>query len=233
MIVHWSRSHSPPPRHRAEGVFREHAEAPERQDVLVGDAKPEGSRDRIAGQADPVELAQLAVTGTGEGDGLHVTVQLQRLAGRGIAKGRKEHDRPTGPGAEPHRPYGRRSSSRTAPIYHADQTPAALHDAAVVGGKDEGRSEVAIQLAHDVKECCAGRRVEVGRWLVREHQGGAASHRANHRHPLLLAARQLARTPAFESLDPRPRKELADTRATLLGVHALEEHREFRILEPP
>ena len=55
------------------------------------------------------------------------------------------------------------------------------------------RHAAALELAHDVENAAHELRIEGGGGLVEQHDLGLKRQRARNRHPLLLAARKLAR----------------------------------------
>src|SRR5262249_22281503 len=69
-------------------------------------------------------------------------------------------------------------------------------------------------------------------WLVEQQDSRLDHQRAGERHPLLLAARQLARMARGEGAEPDELERLADAPAALRPGHALHLEAERHVLRP-
>jgi hypothetical protein len=78
-------------------------------------------------------------------------------------------------------------------IGEADDAVGVFQQALVVGGEDEGKAEPAIEVMHQVDQLCGIARIQVGRGLIGQHQGGPMDNCARHRDPLTFAAREQVR----------------------------------------
>src|ERR1700750_2779165 len=65
-----------------------------------------------------------------------------------------------------------------------------LQQPLIVGGKEEGETEAAIEVAHQVDQLRRVTRVQVGGWLVGQHQRGTMHDGARHGHALAFATRE-------------------------------------------
>ena len=75
------------------------------------------------------------------------------------------------------------------------------------------------------------RRVEIGQRLVEQQQMGPLDERASERHALLLAARELRRTPVEERVDSHQRSGFPRPRLRFRAIDLLEPQREHDVLE--
>src|SRR6516164_1307326 len=108
------------------------------------------------------------------------------------------------------------TSDRIDPPTHQAERP--LHrrrQPVVVGGDDQGRATLRVELQEELMDTLTGLRVEVARGLVGQEQARATHHPARHRHPLLLATRELAGAVVHAVLQPHARQERRCTRARL------------------
>ena len=79
----------------------------------------------------------------------------------------------------------------------------------VVGDDHGGDAQIAVHLAQELVDALAGGRVEVAGGLVGQQQRGLEHQRARQRHPLRLAARELARAVVHARAQPHPLQQLA------------------------
>ena len=79
-----------------------------------------------------------------------------------------------------------------------------------MGDHQRREPEGALELADLDPYLLAELGVEIGEWLVEEEQLGLDDERAGERHPLLLAARELARESSPELLEADQAKRLGD-----------------------
>src|SRR5918995_2072295 len=77
-------------------------------------------------------------------------------------------------------------------VGEAQDAVGALGDPLVVGDEHEGDLELAVQAGEQVHDHLAAAGVEVAGRLIGEHHARRAHQRAGDRHPLLLAAGELA-----------------------------------------
>ena len=75
-----------------------------------------------------------------------------------------------------------------AAVGEADDARGVLEQALVVSGEDEGKTEAAIQVAHQVDELSGVARVEIGGRFVGQDQRGAMNDGAGDGNPLALSA---------------------------------------------
>ena len=87
------------------------------------------------------------------------------------------------------------------PIHQPTQLPRPLHHPLIMRRKHKCRPLLPVELLHHVEQRLGHRLVQVGRGFVGQHQRGFRQHRARHRHPLLLPARQLRRLPVLQLRD--------------------------------
>ncbi len=73
-------------------------------------------------------------------------------------------------------------------VAQANDAGGVLEQTLVVRGEDEGKTEAAIQVAHQVDELCRVVRVEICRRLVGQDQRGTMNDGACDGDPLALAA---------------------------------------------
>ena len=73
-------------------------------------------------------------------------------------------------------------------VAQADNARRVLEEALIVRGEDEGKTEGQVQIAHQVDKLRGVVSVEVGGWLVCEHERGAMHDGTRHSHALALAA---------------------------------------------
>ena len=74
-----------------------------------------------------------------------------------------------------------------------------LHDLRIVGGKDECRTVITIELFHHIEERQSGGRIKIRRRLVGQDQHRFGDHSPSHSNPLLLPAGQLCWTTIFKA----------------------------------
>jgi hypothetical protein len=74
-------------------------------------------------------------------------------------------------------------------VTQANDTRRMFQQPLVVGRKDEGQAEAAIQIAHQVDQLRGVVSVQVRSGLVGEHQSGAMNNGSRHRDTLAFASR--------------------------------------------
>ena len=125
----------------------------------------------------------------------------------------------------------RRGDLLELPLAHDGDAVAHRHRLdLVVGDVDRGRVEVALQASDLRAHLHAELRVEVRERLVHEEGGGLADDRAAHRDALALAARERARLPLQELLEPEDLRGLVHALVHLVLRHLLDAQAERDVL---
>ena len=102
---------------------------------------------------------------------------------------------------------------------------------ALVVGDHHHRGAGAVQVQQDIHHLGAHLAVEVTGRLVRQQHLRLAHHRAGDRHPLLLAARQLARIMVHARAQADPFERLARRLAPLRRAHAAVQQRQLDVVD--
>jgi hypothetical protein len=121
-------------------------------------------------------------------------------------------------------------SAAARPVAQPDQAVRPLHDPGVVGGEEERGLVLVMERLHHVQEGGGRGGVEVGGRLVGEDQRRPGRDGPDHRHALLLAARELCRPAILHSREPHPGEQRPHPRATRGPRHALEQQDELGVL---
>jgi len=80
-----------------------------------------------------------------------------------------------------------------ATVFHAHYPLRALRDGLAMGDHDQSRPPLPVQPIEQVEHVRGVARVQVARWLVRQHERRLVDQRPRDRHALAFADRQLRR----------------------------------------
>ena len=105
-----------------------------------------------------------------------------------------------------------------AAVGEADDARCVFEQALVVGGEDEGETEAAVQVAHQVDELRGVAGVEVGGGLVGQHQRGTMNDGAGDGDALTLAAGEQVGPLLCASGEADVFERLGNARAALAGA---------------
>src|SRR3954451_8355547 len=116
------------------------------------------------------------------------------------------------------------------PVGESHDAGRVLQQSLIVGGEDEGETEAAIELAHEVDQLGGVAGVEIGGGLVGQHQRGPMHDGAGHRNPLALAAREQVGTMMGAIAQADTVERFGNAPPAFLGAESLHDQGELDVL---